>query len=326
MIFIVIPNYNGEEHLATCLTSLRNQTYQEYRIIVVDNGSSDNSIKLIKESFPEVHIISNSVNKGFANAVNVGINYSINSDLCEFILLLNNDTECDTKFLENFVNGIRESDAGSAACKMLDFYNRKIIDTVGDYLDLKSYPYKRGSGETDTGQYDKKGYIFSACGGAALYKKEVFLKTGLFDDNFFAYYEDIDFSYRMQLYGYKCIYIPEAICYHKCGATIKKKHAKKFFLMERNLTSLVIKNYHAKLILKFGVVSFFVRFWNLLRFLKRTEFTFFFYSLKGLVTGIFTIPKYLPVRKIIQKNSVKTAKDIELIAMDYKNGYKEFNN
>jgi GT2 family glycosyltransferase len=324
MICIIIPNFNGLQHLDVCLNSLRYQTYNNYKVFFVDNGSSDNSIEYVKENFPEVVIIPLDKNYGFAYATNAGIKKALELNMFQYILFLNNDMECDSHFLENLVLGFTNNDVGCVSPKILNYYNRDVIDTTGDYLDLYSYPYKRGFGDKDTGQYDKKGFIFGACGGSALYKTDVFNKIGLLDNTFFAYYEDIDLNYRMQLAGFKCYYEPDSFCYHKCGATIKNTHSKKFFLMERNLTILQVKNYHMKLLFKYVIISILKRLWNFLRFIKKRQFSFFFSSVKGFLAGFLLSFKYLGARRDIKMMTVSSPEYMENISMDYKRGYKEF--
>jgi GT2 family glycosyltransferase len=246
------------------------------------------------------------------------------TNLIEYFLFLNNDIECDKYFIENLVSGFTSKLIGSTTSKILNYYERDRLDTTGDYYDFCSYPYRRGGEEKDIGQYNDKGYVFGGSGGATLYRTDVFKRIGLLDDSFFAYYEDIDFNYRMQLAGYKCLYIPEAVCYHKCGATIKNTFSKKYYLMERNLTFLQIKNYHFRFFLKYGIFSVFHRFWNYLRFIKRLKFNLFFYSLAGFYSGLFNSYKYLVKRNEIKKLSVSKPSYIENIAMDFKKGYKEF--
>ena len=141
------------------------------------------------------------------------------------------------------LNGLVTNDTGFVASKMLNYYNRSIIDDAGDGIKMIGSPFARGHGEEDKGQYDTPGFILGACAGAALYKREVFEAAGFFDEDFFAYYEDIDFSLRLQIAGYKCYYNPKAICYHKRGATTNNIPGFQVKLCERNLILLRIKNY-----------------------------------------------------------------------------------
>jgi hypothetical protein len=324
MIYVIIPNYNGIQHLKVCFESLRNQTHRDYVAIMVDNGSSDGSLEFVKDNYPEVVLVSLDKNYGFAFATNEGTRYAMKSDNCDYVLFLNNDIECDKEFLENIISGFNDNNIGSTTSKILNYYERDMFDTAGDYYDLFSYPYRRGGDEKDTGQYNVRGFVFGGCGGATAYRTDVLKKIGLLDESFFAYYEDIDLNYRMQLAGYKCLYIPEAVCYHKCGATIKRTFGKKFYLMERNLISLQVKNFQFGFFLKYGIASVFIKYWNYLRFIKRLEFNLFFYSLAGFFAGIFNSYKYFDKRSDVKKLIVSSSDYIENISMDFKRGYKEF--
>ncbi|MDQ3021928.1 MAG: glycosyltransferase family 2 protein [Bacteroidota bacterium] len=297
MISIIIPNYNGFVHLKTCFDSLANQSYQAFNIILVDNNSIDNSVKFAEQNYPKVKVIKLNYNTGFAKAVNEGIK------ICDtkFILLLNNDTECDKNFLSEMLNGFKDESVGSVAGKMLNFYNRNIIDDAGDFLKSRGSPYARGFEESDKGQFDKEEYIFGACAGAAMYRAEVFKRIGYFDEDFFAYYEDVDFSFRMQLAGYKCFYNPKAICYHKRGATTGSKSGFQTMLCEKNLIALRIKNYPFPILLKSLPFFMIVRIKRYYLFLTRHSFSLFLSAIKGYFKGIKEIPKSFRKRGAIQK-------------------------
>lgn len=298
MISIIIPNYNGKHHLKTCFDSLRNQSFRDFEIILVDNASSDDSINFTNENYSEVRIIKLNYNTGFAKAVNEGIKRS-NS---EFILLLNNDTECDREFLTEMMKGVVEETVGSVACKMLNFDDRNFIDDAGDFIKLKGSPYARGYEERDIGQYNDSGFIFGACAGAALYRRKIFDEIGFFDEDFFAYYEDVDLSFRMQLSGYKCFYNPKAVCYHKRGSTSGAKSGFQTMLCEKNLIAVRIKNYPAALFFKCLPYFMFVRVKRYYIFLTRHSFELFACAVKGFFKGLIEIPKSLKKRRAVQKN------------------------
>ncbi len=298
MISVIIPNFNGLEHLKICYDSLLDQSYKEFKIILVDNNSADDSVNFTANNYPDVKIVRLNSNTGFAKAVNEGIR---NSDT-DYILLLNNDTECDRNFLQEMINGLKDESTGSVACKMLNYYDRKIIDDAGDFIKSKGSPYARGFGETDKGQYDKEEFIFGACAGAALYRTEVFEKTGYFDEDFFAYYEDVDLSFRMQLAGYKCFYNPKAVCFHKRGATSGSQSGFQTMLCEKNLIALRLKNYPMSLLIKNLPFFAYVRMKRYFIFLTRHSYELFASAVKGYFQGLSEIPKSLKKRKAIQKN------------------------
>lgn len=292
------------EHLESCYNSIRRQTYGDFEIIMVDNNSKDDSVKFTENNYPEIKILKVNYNSGFAKAVNGGIKISSG----EYILLLNNDTEIKEDFLEEMMKGFKDEDTGSVACKMLNFYKRNIIDDAGDFIKLKGSPYARGHGEEDIGQYDRQKYIFGACAGAAMYKREMFDKVGLFDEDFFAYYEDVDMSFRMQIAGYKCFYNPMAICYHKRGATTKTMTGFETMLCEKNLVALRIKNYPLLMLLKCIPYFMIVRIKRYYLFLTKHSGSLFFSAVKGYLRGLIELPGSLKKRRYIQ-NSRKVSRE-----------------
>jgi GT2 family glycosyltransferase len=237
---LVIPNWNGKDHLRTCLDSVHAQTLPPSRTILVDNGSEDGSVEFVEQEFPWVECIRIGHNAGFAVAVNRGI--LAGKD--DFVALLNNDTELETSWLQFLAAALGEDrSAGMAACKMLRFEHRDVIDGAGDALTRAGAPYTRGAGEPDDGRYGTGSYVFGACAGAALYRRELFDAIGLFDEDFISYYEDVDLSMRALLAGWKCLYVPEARCYHKRGATSARRPAYPIRMQERNLTALYAKDF-----------------------------------------------------------------------------------
>ena len=302
MISVIIPNYNGIEHLKDCFDSLRNQSYKEFRIILVDNNSTDKSIEFTKTKYAEVSILTQKENTGFARAVNDGIKLSIRDDKTNYILLLNNDIECDKNFIQEMLAGFISDDVGAVACKMKNFYNRDFIDAAGDFIKYMGSPFARGHKEKDTGQYDNPEYVFGASAGAAIYRKDVFDKIGYFDEDFISYYEDVDFCFRMQLAGLKCYYNPKAICYHKRGATAKKNPGMVIFLCEKNLVALRIKNYPASMFFMNLPMFYFGRAKRYFLFIRDEGFASFIYGIKGYFRGLLEIPRSIKKRKKIQKN------------------------
>jgi hypothetical protein len=197
------------------------------------------------------------------------------------------------------VNGFINEDVGSVACKMLNFYDRTKIDDVGDFIKLIGSPYARGHSETDNGQYDKPEYIFGACAGASIYKREVFEKVGLFDEDFFAYYEDVDFSLRLQMFGYKCFYNPEAVCYHKRGSTTGHMTGFQTMLCEQNLITLRVKNYPLFTYLILQPLFAAARVKRYIQFFFSKQPGLFVKALYGYFKGIKQLPKSIKKRKIL---------------------------
>ena len=313
MISVVIPNYNGESHLKECLESLYRQSYKDFKIYLVDNNSSDNSVAFTKRNFPDVEVLSLDSNTGFAKAVNTGIKNSLDNEKIEYIVLLNNDIKCDINFLNELLSGFKTKNTGSVTCKMLNYYNRDIIDDAGDFIKKKGSPYARGHSEKDIGQYDTEEFIWGACAGAAVYKREVFDKVGFFDEDFFAYYEDVDFNFRMQLAGYKCYYNPKAVCFHKRGETFKDKTGLETMLCEKNLVALRIKNYPINILLKWIPYFLVVRIRRYYGFIRNYSYKVFWSAVKGYLKGLTEIPKSLAKRRKIQRQMKVTPEYIESI-------------
>jgi GT2 family glycosyltransferase len=237
---VVVPNWNGKRFLFSCLGSLREQTLEDFEVILVDNGSTDGSVEFVKRNFPEARLVPLGENQGFSAAANVGVRASI----AEYVALLNNDTEADPGWLEGLVRAADDHpEAGFFATKLVDFHERGLLDGAGDALRLSGLPYRLGHGERDRGQFDRLEYVFAACGAAALYRREMLDEIGLFDEDFVSYCEDGDLSFRAQLAGYRCLYVPDAVVYHMGSAsTGGKRSATATRLGTRNSLSLLVKN------------------------------------------------------------------------------------
>ena len=237
----VIPNYNGELFLKNCINSILSTDNIGYvdKIIIIDNNSQDKSLDSVNSSNAPIIIEKNNENYGFAKAVNQGIKMSTN----EYILLLNNDTIVEDGFIHSLIECIRSSnEIFSVSSKMLQYHNLNLIDDAGDFYNILGWARKRGDGKSSNLLTEKKN-IFSACAGAALYNRKVFDEIGYFDENFFAYLEDIDIGYRAQIFGYKNIYCPDAIVHHIGSGTSGSKYNEfKVKLSGRNNIYLIYKN------------------------------------------------------------------------------------
>jgi GT2 family glycosyltransferase len=239
-VTVVIPNWNGERFLKLCLGSLRDQSYGDFETVIVDNGSEDGSLGFVAENFPEVKTVELGENRGFAAAVNAGIEASAT----EYVVLLNNDTEQDGRWLEALVRAAEDHpESGLFASKLVDFHDRRVLDGAGDAIRLSGLPYRLGHGERDRCQFDRPGYVFGACAAAALYRRSLFDEVGLFDEDFVSYCEDGDLSFRAQLAGHRCFYVPDAVVYHMGSAsTGGKRSPTATRLGTRNSLSLLVKD------------------------------------------------------------------------------------
>lgn len=298
-VSLVIPNWNGVSHLPVCLDSIRRQTRTALEVLLVDNGSTDSSLDYVRQSFPEVVIIALGANLGFAAAVNRGIQQATG----DCIALLNNDIELAPEWIERMLVALTSTEeVGSAACKMLRYDDRTVIDAAGDSITRGANPLTRGSGLPDNGRYDHEEFVFGTCAGAAIYRKDLFSRIGMFDESFISYYEDADLSFRAQLAGFKCVYVSAAVCYHKRGATAKKLKSEYPILMqERNLTAFQVKNIPTSIFLtRFPVIIGS----RLRRLVRSTLAGVGFAAWRGFVEGFTLVPEMLRKRREIQQQRI----------------------
>ena len=238
-VTIIIPNYNGKHFMEPCLKSLSRQTCKDFKILVVDNASSDGSLEYMSQYYPEIEVIALKKNYGFSKAVNVGIGHS----RTPYVILLNNDTTVDPHYVEEMIRAIEKSPKiFSVSSKMIQMYHPDLIDSAGDLYTLMGWGVCRGTGRP-VSNYTNPDKIFTACAGAAIYRRSVFSKIGLFDENHFAYLEDIDVGYRARIYGYLNTYCPTALVYHVgSGTSGSKYNSFKVKLSARNNIYLNYKN------------------------------------------------------------------------------------
>lgn len=293
---VIIPNWNGEKLLKICLPSLKKQTFKQFEVIVVDNGSTDGSVDYIKKYFPEVKLIELKSNSGFAAAVNLGIKICVG----EYIILINNDTEVEKDCLKFLVKAAdSKKDIGMIAAKMLKFDNPKIIDSAGDWIDKVGHANNTGQGREDGPEFNKPGYSFLVTGGGGLFKREVFETIGFFDENYFAYMEDVDFCLRAQMKGFKGWYEPRAVIRHIHKATSNRNVPFTEYLQFRNMTQTIIKDFPSKLLFKnFNLLMIIlVNLNTILYFFKQGLWK---EALKAETYIIYHLPRLLKERERIQ--------------------------
>jgi len=236
-VSIVIANYNGHRLLERCLDSLDGQTFRDFETIVVDNGSADGSRDLLAGR-PGVRTVLLPENEGFAGGNNRGIREARG----ELVLLLNNDTECARGFLESLVAAAdRHPEYSSFACKVLIDSAREFVDSAGLLLYPDGICRSRGWLEPDSGKFDVEEEVLAPCGCAAVFRKSCLDDTGLFDERYFAYLEDLDLGIRARLRGHRCLYVPTPPVYHVKSSTTGKHSREKAFLVERNRIWVAIK-------------------------------------------------------------------------------------
>ena len=300
---VIIPNWNGKSHLRICLDALSVQEYTNFEVIVVDNGSSDGSVELIRKAYQWVKLIRFDCNQGFAEGCNAGIAES----QAEYIVLLNNDTKPSPDWIGELIR-FMDSASPDVAClssKMLRLDQPDLIDDAGDFLTWRGGAFKRGHGEKKE-LYDLVEEVMSPCAGAALYRRTVFEKLGGMDQTFFAYLEDVDLGLRIRLAGYRCIFIPTAIVYH-VGHGSSLPHEQYIFLTSRNRLFIYIKNIPAILLLiHFGSIVYGWVFYFLAFGLHKSY-------LKGTLSFFKFLPVMLKKRRAVRSQTELNTTDIDAL-------------
>jgi len=300
-VSLIVINYNGRDFIVNCLRALEGQLFKDFEIILIDNGSSDGSLDKIRNYLeesplaPVVKFIPLDKNLGFAGGASEGLKHAHG----EYIALLNNDTGPDGRWLEELVK-VMDNDpkVGICASKLIIF-DSDLIDSAGDGLSTALRGFKRGEGEKIS-LYNEREYIFGACGGAALYRRKMIEEIGFLDEDFFLIHEDTDLNLRAQLRGWKVMYVPTAIIYHKVRSSIGPMSDMAIYYTLRNSEFVRIKN------IPFGV---FIR--CLPEFLigALTEFIYFAIKHKRLrlyfkakMDAIRMLPRMLKKRAVIMKS------------------------
>lgn len=293
-VSVIIPNWNGAHHLPVCLDSLQRQTYTNAEVLVVDNASHDASLEVLA-GYPEVRVLTQATNLGFTGACNVGLRAARGT----IQVLLNNDTEVDARWLSELVQAFADHpEVGLVASKMLLFDRRDILHTAGDYVTPDGLAHNRGVWSKDAGQYDRQVYVFGACGGSAAYRAAMLDEIGLLDESFFFSFEDVDLAWRAQLAGWRCLFVPGAIVYHKLKASGGGTTAS--FYDGRNRIYTLTKNYpsdmwhdHRREVIgaQWDLVKSAVKAW------RGAEARA---TLRGIVAGILGIPRMMRKRRTVQ--------------------------
>lgn len=236
---IIIPNYNGIKYIENCLASLADEPAH---VIVVDNGSMDGSREIVQEKFPLVRLLALDKNYGFCAAVNRGIEES-GKDKTPYVILLNNDTAVEPGFVRALEKALdRDKRAFSGAARMVNMYRPEMIDDAGDYYCALGWAFAVGK-DKPAADYGQPREVFSACGGACIYRRSILGEIGILDENHFAYLEDVDIGYRARIYGYRNLYVPEAVVRHAGSGVSGSRHNDfKVKLSAKNSVYLVYKN------------------------------------------------------------------------------------
>ena len=314
LVFVIVLNYNGINYLKTCLSSLEQQSYQNYKIIVFDNASKDTSVEFIQSYFPKVKVIEGVKNFGFAEGNNLATKFALDNN-ADYVLLVNNDTKVNKDLIEKLICIAESNDlVGVVGPEIFDLKNEDSIQEMGMAIDRFGYPFAIKNKNSISN-------IFFVSGCAMLIKSELIRKIGLFDKKYFMFAEDLDFCWRAQLAGHKIILNKNAKIYHASGGSISggvikassyKTSAKRVFLRERNTIRTLIKNYDLSNLIK--IVPFYIAllvfetiFWSII---LKPE------TSKNILKAIFWNLKILPdtIKQRTTVQNLRRTKDDELVA------------
>ena len=307
VLSVVIPNWNGIGHLPTCLDALRRQSFRYFEVIVADNFSTDGSSEMLQSDYPEVRVLALESNRGFTGACNAGIRVAQGA----IVVLLNNDTEAAPDWLVEIVAAFnRYPDVGMIASKLLLFDQRDTFHPAGDLFCTDGVPANRGVWQKDSGQYDE-GYVFSACGGAAAYRRGMLQQVGMLDEDFFFSCEDVDLAWRAQLQGWRALYAPSAVVYHHLSATGGGETAS--FHDGRNTIYVLVKDVPASV----WRCHWHRILWRQLRLAWKALCSWRGRAararLRGQIAGLWALPRLLRQRRIVQATRSVSAEYLDSI-------------
>ncbi len=293
---VIIPNYNGMRFLPTLLAALKQQTFGDVELILVDDASTDNSVAFTEAEYPDVRILVNRQNLGFVQSCNLAVDAARG----RMVVLLNNDTEPDPNWLAELAKVIcANPQAAIVASKMLLFGDRTKLHTTGDTLGYDGIPHNRGVWEEDRGQYDRHPQIFCGSGGGSAFRRDVWQALGGFDDDFWMYIEDVDFGFRAQLMGWQAVFAPAARIYHHLSATGGDTLSS--YYVGRNTIWMIAKNMPTELVRQhfLEIVSAQLRIaidalCNIRGAAARAR-------LLGQLAGVLGLPRQLRKRQLIQR-------------------------
>jgi GT2 family glycosyltransferase len=245
-ISVIIPNYNGRKFLKDCLDSIFASTLKPQEVIIIDNASADDSIEIISNYFPKVKVIKLKENLGFAKAVNLGLKKATG----DYFFILNNDAFPGKNCLRELMEVMSSRpEVDFCATKMVWLKNPQIIDSAGIAYSWKGKGYNFGHGKKDGWEFSKQKFVFGASNGAAFYRCTLFDRVGYLDENFSLVGDDIDFSFRANLLGAKCLYVPKAVVRHAGGGTVGDWTKMKAIFSARHHLYIIIKNFPIKFII-----------------------------------------------------------------------------
>ena len=303
-VSIIVVNYNGKHFLGECFTSLENLDYprDKFEVIIVDNASTDGSVQYVREKFPWVNILQLDKNYGFCKPNNDGVKIAHG----EYVVFLNNDTAVTKEWLFELVKGVlSEEQIASCASKMLYYDRRNVINTAGGKITIIGGGIYKGYGDKDSPEYSKLEYTGFGCGAGVLVNKELFQYVGGFDEDYFASCEENDLGWKLWLSGYKVLYVPTAVMYHKESGTFGSRstfESTKVYFITRNRLYNIIKNLEVRNVVRALFISLGFNLYRSIRYLAQGNFS----SIKSIATAYLdfakNLKKMLAKRRIVQNN------------------------
>lgn len=324
LVSIIIANFNGRDRLKECLATVQALDYPQDRveIIVIDDGSRDGTYEFLEKNFSSIKIFRNNANKGVAKARNIGIRHSRG----ELLAFVDNDAAVSKDWLLELVKAIElDKDVGICASRILFKHDRGILNSTGGVMNIYGDAWDRGIFEKDVNQYDNHRRVFFACGAAMLVRKDILSKIKHFDP-ILRLYEDVDLGWRVNLAGYKVIYVPSAIAYHGFGGTIERNGLKGRYLLERNRIRILVKNYEKTTLAKnvIGLLRFkYTRFNKHAISKKRSRAILFILSIAAWLWNIVNILDTINKRRDVQK--IRTIPDDGILDLMGNYKYETFN-
>lgn len=330
---VVIVNWNKKDLLKACLESLREQTYQSFQTIIVDNGSTDSSVDFLQENYPGMEIIKLKENTGFGRGNNVGIGKAFEDGDIEYIITLNNDTKIEPDYIEKILEcARRHPKAGSIQSKVLNFFENGKVDSVGLLISPDMGAVERGAGKKDE-DFQIEEEIFGPSASATLYRREALETIALpggnfFDGDYFLYYEDVDLAWRLRLAGYSSWFCPEARVFHIHGASAKKFSAFQKFYIHRNHFYNIFKNLPLKMIMR-ALFFMLARYFLIFRaVLEKKGSSAKMIQEEGRGSAVKIIPKvwlgvFINLAKIIRKRKI-IQKKRKVSAREIRSWHKKF--
>jgi len=303
-VSIIVVNYNGKHFLGECFASLGNLKYprDKFEVILVDNASIDGSVQYVREDFPWINILELDKNYGFCKPNNDGVKIAKG----EYVVFLNNDTVVTREWLFELVKGVlSEEQVASCASKMLYYDRRDVINTAGGKITIIGGGFYKGYGDKDGPKYSKLEYTGFGCGAGVLVKKELFQNVGGFDEDYFASCEEHDLGWKLWLCGYKVLYVPTAVMYHKESGTFGSRstfESTKVYFITRNRLYNIIKNLEARNVIRALFISFGFNLYRSIRYLGRGNLA----STKSIATAhigfVKNLRKMFAKRRVVQNN------------------------